>query len=327
MSLALLTGPANAGKVATLLDRYVAALDREPYLVVPNRDEVERIERDLLARVPVLLGGWIGTFNRLARRVARRVETEAVLSPLQRALLLRKVISVTDTPQFDVSARFGGFGDALGEAIAELEVALVEPEEVEGELGRLYRAYRGELERLGVIDRELIAARAARAIATDLEAWDESPVFVYGFEDLTGAQWALVEGLAARTEVVVSLPYEPARPAFAALERTANDLAGLAGRAIEELPAQNWYEAPALAHLERVLFEDADRGPAPLDGGVRFLEAAGKRGTLELVGDEILGLLRSGRQPRRGWRHRSVPRAPARAPRDVVRGVRHSVRD
>ena len=297
MSLALLTGPANAGKVATLLDRYVAALDREPYLVVPNRDEVERIERDLLARVPVLLGGWIGTFGRLARRVARRVETEAVLSPLQRALLLRRVISVTDTPQFDVSARFGGFGDVLGEAIAELEVALVEPEEVEGELGRLYRAYRGELERLGVIDRELIAARAARAIATDLEAWDESPVFVYGFEDLTGAQWALVEGLAARTEVVVSLPYEPARPAFAALERTANDLAGLAGRAIEELPAQNWYEAQALAHLERVLFEDADRGPAPLDGSVRFLEAAGKRGTLELVGDEILGLLRSGLSP------------------------------
>ena len=30
-----------------------------------------------------------------------------------------------------------------------------------------------------------------------------------------GAEWALIEALAARTEVSVSLPYEPARPAFA----------------------------------------------------------------------------------------------------------------
>ena len=72
VSLALLVGPANAGKVATLLDRYVAALDREPCLVVPNRGEVERIERDLLTRVPALLGGWIGTFDDLAARIARR---------------------------------------------------------------------------------------------------------------------------------------------------------------------------------------------------------------------------------------------------------------
>ena len=53
-------------------------------------------------------------------------------------------------------------------------------------------------------------------------------MFVYGFEDLTGAQWALLEALAGRCEVLVSLPYEPGRPAFAALERTANDLAALA---------------------------------------------------------------------------------------------------
>ena len=36
-------------------------------------------------------------------------------------------------------------------------------------------------------------------------------MFAYGFEDLTGAQWALLEALAGRTDVTVSLPYEPDR--------------------------------------------------------------------------------------------------------------------
>ena len=294
MSLALLVGPANAGKVATLLDRYVAALDREPCLVVPNRGEVERIERDLLTRVPALLGGWIGTFDDLAARIARARTPEPILTRLQSSLLVRRIAAESQLDELGASARFGGFGDALADVIAELESALVEPEELDGELGRLYRAYRAEIERLGAVDRELLAGRAAAAIGGDLEAWRGSPVFVYGFEDLTGAQWALLEGLAGRCETLVSLPYEPARPAFATLERTANDLAALARGRVEELPAQNWYEAAPLAHLERALFEDADLDPPPLEGAVRFLEAAGTRAALELVGEEVLGLLGAG---------------------------------
>ena len=50
MGLSLIAGPANAGKVALLLERYLAALAREPVLIVPNRSDVERVERDLLAR-------------------------------------------------------------------------------------------------------------------------------------------------------------------------------------------------------------------------------------------------------------------------------------
>ena len=36
MALTLLAGPANAGKVALLLERYLADLDREPILIVPS---------------------------------------------------------------------------------------------------------------------------------------------------------------------------------------------------------------------------------------------------------------------------------------------------
>ena len=70
MGLSLLAGPANAGKVALLLERYLARLDDEPFLIVPNRSDVDRVERDLLAPRGCLLGGSIGTFDDLFERIA-----------------------------------------------------------------------------------------------------------------------------------------------------------------------------------------------------------------------------------------------------------------
>jgi hypothetical protein len=69
VGLSLLAGPANAGKVALLLDRYLARLDDEPVLIVPNASDVDRVERDLLARCGCLFSGAIGTFDDLFRRL------------------------------------------------------------------------------------------------------------------------------------------------------------------------------------------------------------------------------------------------------------------
>ena len=297
MSLALLVGPANAGKVARLLDGYLDALERDPVLVVPNRADIERVERDLLRRSPALLAGWICTFDDLFERIARgngRVPPRPRIDRTQRSLLLARVVARTSLNGLSASARFPGFVDALGDAIAELESALVEPGELGGGVGALYGAYREELDRLGLSDRDLERGSAAERVAGDLAAWDGRPVFAYGFEDLTGAQWTLLEALAARADVTVSLPYEPGRPVFSSLERTANDLVRLAGDRVEELRAQDWYESAALAYLERALFEDGVEEPPPLEGAVRFLEAAGPRAVLELVGEDVLSLLRAG---------------------------------
>src|SRR6185312_9814898 len=106
--------------------------------------------------------------------------------------------------------------------------------------------------------------------------------------------WALLEALAARAEVTVSLPYEPGRDAFASLSRTADDLSRLADGRIEELPPSQEARTPVLAHLERALFGVEAAAPPELDGSLRFLEGAGIRGTLELVADEILTLVREG---------------------------------
>ena len=129
---------------------------------------------------------------------------------------------------------------------------------------------------------------------------DQEPVFAYGFEDLTGAEWALIEALSARADVTVSIPYEPARPAFAALEGTVTDLAALAAGAVEELPpVEHRLVPPALVHLERELFGDGRALEESLDGSVQFLEGAGVRGTVELVATEVIGLVRADTPPDR----------------------------
>ena len=303
MPLRLIAGPANAGKVELLLGRYLDVLDApdgpEPVLIVPNRADVDRVERQLLVRRLALLGGSIDTFDDLFRRLAS--DSEGRRRPLGRAeqtLLVRRVVGGAHLSGFARSASHAGFVDSLERALGELEDGLVAPDSLEGELAGLYAAYRHELDRLERWDKGALRAHAVERLRTDLDAWHGEPVFAYGFEDLTGAEWALLEALAARTDVTVSLPYEPGRPAFAALRRTAEDLAGLASEPAEELPPN--YAAiapPALAHLERALFADAPGSAPPLDGAIRFFEGAGSRGTLELVGEEVLALARSGTAP------------------------------
>ena len=296
LGLSLLVGPANAGKVALLLERFLAASAREPFLIVPNRSDVDRVERDLLRRSPALLGGAIGTFDDLFRSI--EADAPPVVSDAQRALVLRRVLGDAALNGLSRSARFAGFADELARTLSELEAGLVEPDGLPHDLAALYSHYRAELQRLGLCDRDALRRRAVERLASEFEAWSGAPVFAYGFEDLTAAEWELLRTLSGRAEVTVSLPYEPGRAAFESLRATVSDLGGLASGALEELPPRyHAYAPPALAHLERALFEDAAPAGPPLDGAIRFLEGAGTRGTLELVAEEVLRLARAGAAP------------------------------
>src|SRR5215210_8713674 len=93
LGLTLITGPANAGKVALLLRRYLQALDDEPYLIVPNKSDVERVERDLLELQPALLAGSIGTFDDLFERIARHGDTRQIATDAQRTLIVRRALA------------------------------------------------------------------------------------------------------------------------------------------------------------------------------------------------------------------------------------------
>src|SRR5206468_6816319 len=297
LGLNLITGPANAGKVALLLRRYLEVLPQEPYLIVPNRSDVEERERELLELQPALLGGWIGTFDDLFKRIARGAkDSRRVAAEAQRGLIVRRALAGRSLNGLGRSARFGGFADALVSTLGELESGLLDPNDLDGELASLYAAYRAELDRLDLWDDDLLRRHAADRVANELDAWSGEPVFAYGFEDLTGAEWALLQALAGRSEVTVSIPYEPGRPAFDSLRRTMEDLSALADGRIEELlPGHGDVAEPALAHLERALFSDTTPNAAPpIEGSLRFFEAAGTRGALELVGEELLSLIRAG---------------------------------
>ena len=124
MSLSLVVGPAHSGKVGTLLDRFAAALDRDPWLIVPQRADVERVERELLERHGGLLAGTIGTFDTLFEHLARgEGPSPRLVGDAERGVLVRRLSAGAATQ----GASFAGFADAVGRALAELDGALLEP--------------------------------------------------------------------------------------------------------------------------------------------------------------------------------------------------------
>src|SRR5207342_2815933 len=101
-----LAGPANAGKVALLLDRYLADIGREPVLIVPNRADIDRVERDLLGRAGALLGGRIGTFDDLFGEIVRGApDARPVASDAQRVLVVRRALASVSLNGLGASAK------------------------------------------------------------------------------------------------------------------------------------------------------------------------------------------------------------------------------
>src|SRR5262249_60379009 len=131
VGLSLVAGPANAGKVALLLERYLARLDDEPFLIVPNRSDVDQVERDLLARSGCLLGGSIGTFDDLFERIAAGdADRKPVLSQSQRLLAARRAVDgavQADRPGQSRAARCAGFVDPLLGVLGQLAPGLPRP--------------------------------------------------------------------------------------------------------------------------------------------------------------------------------------------------------
>src|SRR5262249_38751249 len=146
VGLSLLAGPANAGKVALLLERYLARLDDEPTLIVPNASDVDRVERDLLARAGGLFSGTIGTFDDLFRRLVRNDPKQGpVARDAHRALAARRALANASLNGLARSARTTGFADTLLATLGELEQGLLDPPDLSGDLAALYAAYRAEL--------------------------------------------------------------------------------------------------------------------------------------------------------------------------------------
>jgi ATP-dependent helicase/DNAse subunit B len=310
MPLTLVTGPANAEKAGHVLAAYRRALDREPLLVVPTAADVEHYRREL-AEAGAVFGVQVLRFGWLEREVARRSAVGGrPLGPLARERVAAYAIAAMRLDRLARSAATPGFLPAFLALADELEEQRIAPGRwyaalrswagdapaqaaYAEELGALYGAYRDALERLGRRDARLHTVAALDRLRLEPGRWGGTPVFLYGFDDLTPLQRDTVETLAVhcRADVMLSLTYEPGRAAFAGRGGTFQELLALGADHVALDASADHYASLGLHDLERGLFET---GAAPSDpgGGVLLLEGGGERAELELVAAHVAQLVR-----------------------------------
>ena len=204
MPLALVLGPANCGKIGYLQERFLAFVDAgsDPFLIVPNRPDVEAFEHDVLRRRGALLGGRVGTFDTLFDDVLERCgDHTKTLADVQRRLIFRRLAASAELDQVAVSARFralpmrspGWRTNSRRDdrpspgAAARLSCTAWYGPTAPSATGSGWAA----------TGWERVPGRP-QLLEQRLEAWDERPVLAYGFEDMTTAQVRALLALAAR---------------------------------------------------------------------------------------------------------------------------------
>ncbi|CAN5248135.1 hypothetical protein BH24ACT23_BH24ACT23_00660 [soil metagenome] len=311
MSLELIVGPPNSGRAGAIMARLRDRLGEDPFLVVPTSDEVARFERDLCAGGEAVVGATIRTFGSLFTEVAARaaVSVPPPVSTPQRLALVRSANTSADLRVLRRSARAVGFAPALDSLIAELGAALVSPEQFaraaeplpgggaqERELAALYRRYRELLVGAGRADDATVANAALDVMRENPDTWGRRPVLVYGFDDLTEAQLALLASLARTSEVTVAVTYADSA-ALAARAGLLRRLLDEGGEVIAQLSFDGSYtDEPDLRHVAATLFEP-EVSARPPTGSLRLMECAGERGEAEAVAIEVARLMTAGTKP------------------------------
>ena len=307
MALKLIVGPPNSGRTGAVLDGFRAMSGNDPVLVVPTVDDVERFEEELTRGGDAVIGATVGTFDELFALVARATDAQAgpAISRTQRLRLAREAASRAELRILAASSRRPGFPAALEELVSELQAALVDPaalKEEAGAAGRyeveiasLYESYLRVRAELGLHDDHSRAAAATSALRTRPESW-ESPVFLYGFDDLTVEQLELVRELSAHTQVTIALPWEDRESLTLARGALFAQLRDIEGVSIERLEAESRFTSSVtLFEVERRFGEAGDR--VENDGGVALLASAGELAEVEAVGTEVARLLSDGTPP------------------------------
>jgi len=313
MPLKLIHGPPNSGRAGLVRRRFVAALERDPILVVPTVDDVFAFEREL-CQEGAALGGAAMTFGALFRTVATAggVPPGAELAPAQRLRAIEVAVSgrLRQLGPLRRSASRPGFARAFEQLLDELQAAGVEPDAVEAsaatlegsayltDLASLYTGYAEVRGRSSRVDSHGIAREAIALLRRDGSFWGERPLFLYGLDDLTPNQFELVAALAALAEVTVALPYEEGNAALAARSRLLGELRERIG-AVEETAL-----AAESANTDSDLLYGLARGfgavggePLEPDGDLTLLRSAGVRGEAEAIAAEVSKLVAGGADP------------------------------
>jgi RecB family exonuclease len=312
--LKLILGPPNSGRAGAVRRRYLEALERDPVLVLPTVDDVFAFERELCGE-GAALGGTVLTFGALFGQIATVAGRPpgAVLSPAQR----RRCVEVAVE---ELSPRLGplrrsagrpGFAAAFARLLDELQAAGVGPRDVEASAGTLegsayltdvaalFAGYEAARERSGHLDAAAVAREATALLRENPGPWAGRPVFLYGLDDLTPAQFDLVGALTAHTEVTVAVPFEPGNEALAARADLLGQLRAL-GPVDETILAAdpaNTESAQLYALARGFGLPDARPEPLPDPSDLTLLRSAGTRAEAEAIAAEVSRLIHAGAAP------------------------------
>jgi ATP-dependent helicase/DNAse subunit B len=312
MPLKLIHGPPNSGRAGSIRRGLIAVLDRDPVLVVPTLDDVYAFEQELCAGGAVL-GADVMTFGGLFRTVATAggAPPGALLTPAQRLGAVAAAVTErrAELGPLRGSALRSGFPLSLERLLDELQGAGLEPADVEaaagtlegsaylGDISALFAGYARVRDRLETVDTHGIARDAIELLETDNEFWHR-PVFLYGLDDLTRNQLALIRGLTSATDVTMALPYEAGHTALEARNAALLEaLEEIGVDSVEETPADPANtDSPLLFHLERG-FGATEPERRSIDTSLAFLRSAGERGEAEAIAGGVARLLADGSEP------------------------------
>ena len=213
-------------------------------------------------------------------------------------MIVRTAVAATSLNGLGASSRFSGFSDALGSALAELESGLVEPDQLSGDLALLYASYRAELEKLGLWDRDLRRRHAAgprRRRARRLGRPTRLRVRIRGpHRRAVGA--ARSARRPHRGHGLAAVRAEPGAVRVADAHVRGSELARARGA------SRSLLRATARSRRRSSRTSSGTSSPTglqlrPSSRGDPLPRGRGARGTLELVADEVLQLIRAGTKP------------------------------
>jgi RecB family exonuclease len=314
--LTLVLGPANSGKMGYVLTWWCERLPLQPLVIAPTGPDAQGLTVEMVRRAGALVGQSPAlTFDGLAHTILRRLPRRA--TDFERALIVSRLLLRTPLESLGKVASFPGAATSLATLLQQLGESGRTADELDDilnrwaaqepaatgladDIRRLNQAYVDAWESWGLTDVSAAVRDAAHRIAREAGVWVR-PVALYGFTSFTPVQRALVAALSRRTQVLVTLPFDPQRPVNLASASEVSWWQDLATHTAELGPQSRAYSSPAIAYLERYFLCDPPlpEPPPALSGpqGVRFLLASGQRNEAELAAQHIGSLVRDGFRP------------------------------
>ena len=218
-SLTLITGGPGSGKTGEVVSRVAARYEADPFaetvVLVPTVRHGDQLRRRIVGRRGVALRLRVETIGQLSRALASDVWVPSYT--LVEELLARTARGEAGrgpASYFGPIVGTGGFSALLGTAVDDLLAEAVDPRALSEAADRsrspglralsaIFAAYVSELER-----REWLHPAQIALTAADVVKGRGAPapaVMLDGFRRFRGGELALLEALAGRSEVVVTL--------------------------------------------------------------------------------------------------------------------------